>query len=63
MEQFHFTLGDRELENCNTGTLHQSHNFSDDIKVNYTEQQTSPRKDTAVQTGTYLKEDSRTVYL
>ncbi|NXX42738.1 CCD66 protein, partial [Tricholaema leucomelas] len=40
----------KELENCNTGTLHQSHNFSDDIKVNYSDQQTSPRKDTAVQT-------------
>ncbi|NXP71374.1 CCD66 protein, partial [Ramphastos sulfuratus] len=47
------SLGDgkyKELENCNTDTLHQSHNFSDDIKSNYTDQQTSPRKDTAVQT-------------
>ncbi|XP_054243658.1 coiled-coil domain-containing protein 66 [Indicator indicator] len=41
--------GDREFENCNIGMSHQSHNFSDAIK-NYTDEQTSPRKDTAVQT-------------
>ncbi|XP_054018215.1 coiled-coil domain-containing protein 66 [Dryobates pubescens] len=41
--------GGREFENCNTGMSHQSHNFSDDMK-NYTDQQSSPRKDTAVQT-------------
>ncbi|XP_068019767.1 coiled-coil domain-containing protein 66 isoform X2 [Melanerpes formicivorus] len=41
--------GDREFENCNTGTSHQSHSFADDRK-NYTDQQSSPRKDTAVQT-------------
>ncbi|NXG53888.1 CCD66 protein, partial [Psilopogon haemacephalus] len=43
----------KELENCNTGTLRQSHNFSDDIKSSYTDQQTSPRKDTAVQTDDF----------
>ncbi|KFV62575.1 Coiled-coil domain-containing protein 66, partial [Dryobates pubescens] len=41
--------GGKEFENCNTGMSHQSHNFSDDMK-NYTDQQSSPRKDTAVQT-------------
>ncbi|KAF1503558.1 Coiled-coil domain-containing protein 66, partial [Megadyptes antipodes antipodes] len=41
--------GDTELENCNTDISHQSHNFSDDIK-SHIDQQTSPRKDTAVQT-------------
>ncbi|XP_009696192.1 PREDICTED: coiled-coil domain-containing protein 66 [Cariama cristata] len=41
--------GDTEFENCNTGTSHQSHNFSDDIK-SHIDQETSPRKDTAVQT-------------
>ncbi|CAM9354256.1 unnamed protein product [Bubo scandiacus] len=41
--------GDTEFENCNTGISHQSHNFSDDIK-RHNDQQTSPRKDTAVQT-------------
>ncbi|KAF1467202.1 Coiled-coil domain-containing protein 66, partial [Pygoscelis antarcticus] len=41
--------GDTELENCNTDIPHQSHNFSDDIK-SHIDQQTSPRKDTAVQT-------------
>ncbi|KAM6387357.1 coiled-coil domain-containing protein 66 isoform 5-T6 [Pluvialis apricaria] len=41
--------GDTEFENCNTDISHQSHNFSDDIK-SYIDQQTSPRKDTAVQT-------------
>ncbi|XP_074458522.1 coiled-coil domain-containing protein 66 isoform X4 [Larus michahellis] len=38
-----------EFENCNTDISHQSHNFSDDIK-SHIDQQTSPRKDTAVQT-------------
>ncbi|KAM9654431.1 coiled-coil domain-containing protein 66 isoform 7-T10 [Morphnus guianensis] len=41
--------GDTEFENCNTGISHQSHNFSDDIK-SHIDEQTSPRKDTAVQT-------------
>ncbi|XP_054071790.1 coiled-coil domain-containing protein 66 isoform X7 [Rissa tridactyla] len=41
--------GDAEFENCNTDISHQSHNFSDDIK-SHIDQQTSPRKDTAVQT-------------
>ncbi|KFM11099.1 Coiled-coil domain-containing protein 66, partial [Aptenodytes forsteri] len=41
--------GDAELENCNTDISHQSHNFSDYIK-SHIDQQTSPRKDTAVQT-------------
>ncbi|NXI52563.1 CCD66 protein, partial [Chloroceryle aenea] len=41
--------GDTEIENCNTGVSHQNHNFSDDIK-SHVDQQTSPRKDTAVQT-------------
>ncbi|NXK03923.1 CCD66 protein, partial [Herpetotheres cachinnans] len=41
--------GDTEFENCNTGISHQCHNFSDDIK-SHIDQQTSPRKDTAVQT-------------
>ncbi|NXL31489.1 CCD66 protein, partial [Glaucidium brasilianum] len=41
--------GDTEFENCNTGISHQSHNFSDDIK-SHNDHQTSPRKDTAVQT-------------
>ncbi|XP_009945650.1 PREDICTED: coiled-coil domain-containing protein 66 [Leptosomus discolor] len=41
--------GDTEFENCNTGISYQSHNFSDDIK-SHIGQQTSPRKDTAVQT-------------
>ncbi|XP_074908682.1 coiled-coil domain-containing protein 66 isoform X3 [Buteo buteo] len=41
--------GDTEFENSNTGISHQSHNFSDDIK-SHIDEQTSPRKDTAVQT-------------
>ncbi|NXJ48022.1 CCD66 protein, partial [Spizaetus tyrannus] len=41
--------GDTEFENCNTGISHQSHNFSDDIK-SHSDEQSSPRKDTAVQT-------------
>ncbi|XP_052634908.1 coiled-coil domain-containing protein 66 isoform X3 [Harpia harpyja] len=41
--------GDTEFENCNTGISHQSHNFPDDIK-SHIDEQTSPRKDTAVQT-------------
>ncbi|NXG89619.1 CCD66 protein, partial [Stercorarius parasiticus] len=44
--------GDTEFENCNTDILHQSHNFSDDIK-SHIDQQTSPRKDTAVQTDDF----------
>eukprot|EP00075_Anas_platyrhynchos_P034122 XP_027323375.1 coiled-coil domain-containing protein 66 isoform X4 [Anas platyrhynchos] len=40
--------GDTELENCNTDTSYQRHNFSDDISSNI-DRQTS-RKDTAVQT-------------
>ncbi|KFQ67759.1 Coiled-coil domain-containing protein 66, partial [Phaethon lepturus] len=41
--------GDTEFENFNTDISHQSHDFSDDIKSHIV-QQTSPRKDTAVQT-------------
>ncbi|KAM6344936.1 coiled-coil domain-containing protein 66 isoform 1-T1 [Alca torda] len=44
--------GDTEFESCNTDNLHQSHNFSDDIK-SHLDQQTSPRKDTAVQTDDF----------
>ncbi|KAM6060799.1 coiled-coil domain-containing protein 66 [Theristicus caerulescens] len=43
---------DTEFENCNTDISHQSHNFSDDIK-SHIDQQTSPRKDTAVQTDDF----------
>jgi len=46
----YFFLGDTEFENCNTDVSHQSHNVSDDMK-SHIDQQTSPRKDTAVQTG------------
>ncbi|KFV95425.1 Coiled-coil domain-containing protein 66, partial [Fulmarus glacialis] len=42
-------LGDTAFKNCNADISHQSHNFSDDIKSRIDEQ-TSPRKDTAVQT-------------
>ncbi|NWR67832.1 CCD66 protein, partial [Bucorvus abyssinicus] len=42
-------LGDTEIENCNIGISHQSHRFYDDMKRRM-DQQTSPRKDTAVQT-------------
>ncbi|XP_061864488.1 coiled-coil domain-containing protein 66 isoform X2 [Colius striatus] len=41
--------GDKEFKNCNAGISHQSHNFPDDSK-SHIDQQTSPRKDTAVQT-------------
>ncbi|NXQ83285.1 CCD66 protein, partial [Nyctibius grandis] len=41
-----------QFENCNTDISHQSHNFSDDIK-SHVDQQTSPRKDTAVQTDDF----------
>ncbi|XP_075015166.1 coiled-coil domain-containing protein 66 isoform X2 [Calonectris borealis] len=44
--------GDTEFKNCNTDISHQSHNFSDDIKSRIDEQ-TSPRKDTAVQTDVF----------
>ncbi|KAM9276797.1 coiled-coil domain-containing protein 66 isoform 2-T2 [Morus bassanus] len=44
--------GDTEFENCNTDISDQSHNFSDDIK-SHIDQQTSPRKDTAVQTDDF----------
>ncbi|NXN32021.1 CCD66 protein, partial [Nycticryphes semicollaris] len=44
--------GDTELENFNTDISYQSHNFSDDIK-SHINQQTSPRKDTAVQTDDF----------
>ncbi|NXT44120.1 CCD66 protein, partial [Pelecanoides urinatrix] len=43
---------DTEFKNCNTDISHQSHNFSDDIKSRIDEQ-TSPRKDTAVQTDDF----------
>ncbi|NXC68105.1 CCD66 protein, partial [Anhinga anhinga] len=45
-------LGDTEFESCNTDISHQSHNFSDDIK-SHIDQQTSPWKDTAVQTDDF----------
>ncbi|KFP16332.1 Coiled-coil domain-containing protein 66, partial [Egretta garzetta] len=41
-----------EFENCNTDISHQNHNFSDDTK-SHIDQQTSPRKDTAVQTDDF----------
>ncbi|NWU06585.1 CCD66 protein, partial [Cephalopterus ornatus] len=41
--------GDTQCENCNSGTSHQSNTSSDDAK-GHSEQQVSPRKDTAVQT-------------
>ncbi|XP_067159867.1 coiled-coil domain-containing protein 66 isoform X2 [Apteryx mantelli] len=44
--------GDTVFENYNTGISHQSHNFSDDINSKV-DQQTSPRKDTAVQTDDF----------
>ncbi|NXI99427.1 CCD66 protein, partial [Psophia crepitans] len=44
--------GDTELENCTTDISHQNHNCSDDIK-SHIDQQTSPRKDTAVQTDDF----------
>ncbi|XP_042655695.1 coiled-coil domain-containing protein 66 isoform X2 [Tyto alba] len=50
--------GDTEFENCNTGVSHQSNHFSDDIK-SHTDQKTSSRKDTAVQTE-YLNISSYT---
>ncbi|NXL08967.1 CCD66 protein, partial [Mesembrinibis cayennensis] len=48
----YFFLVDTEFENCNSDISHQSHNFSDDIK-SHIDQQTSPRKDTAVQTDDF----------
>ncbi|NWU96221.1 CCD66 protein, partial [Upupa epops] len=42
----------KEFENSSTVISHQSHNFSDDLR-NHTDQQTSPRKDTAVQTDCF----------
>ncbi|KFR13994.1 Coiled-coil domain-containing protein 66, partial [Opisthocomus hoazin] len=50
--------GDTEFENCNTDVSHQSHNVSDDMK-SHIDQQTSPRKDTAVQTD-YLNTSAYT---
>ncbi|NWX85466.1 CCD66 protein, partial [Nothoprocta ornata] len=44
---------DTVFENCNTGISHQSHNFSNDINSKC-DQQTSPRKDTAVQTDDFI---------
>ncbi|KFZ64182.1 Coiled-coil domain-containing protein 66, partial [Podiceps cristatus] len=44
--------GDTEFENHNTDISDQSHTFSDDLK-SHTDQQTSPRKDTAVQTDDF----------
>ncbi|KFV48895.1 Coiled-coil domain-containing protein 66, partial [Gavia stellata] len=44
--------GDTEFENYNTDVSHQINNFSDDIK-SHIDQQTSPRKDTAVQTDDF----------
>lgn len=42
--------GGGEFENCNADVSHQSPNFSDGVNI---DQQTSPRKDTAVQTDDY----------
>ncbi|PKU46444.1 coiled-coil domain-containing protein 66 [Limosa lapponica baueri] len=47
--RFAYSFGDTEFENCSTDIPYQSHNFSDDIK-SHVNQQSSPRKDTAVQT-------------
>ncbi|XP_064374995.1 coiled-coil domain-containing protein 66 isoform X6 [Dromaius novaehollandiae] len=44
--------GDTVFENYNPSISHQSHNFSDDINSKV-DQQTSPRKDTAVQTDDF----------
>ncbi|NXL55249.1 CCD66 protein, partial [Chordeiles acutipennis] len=44
--------GDTEFENYKTDISNQSHNFSDDIKSDI-DRQTSPRKDTAVQTDDF----------
>ncbi|XP_065498345.1 coiled-coil domain-containing protein 66 isoform X2 [Caloenas nicobarica] len=44
--------GDTEFENCNTDISHQSHNFTAGIK-SQADQQSSPRKDTAVQTDDF----------
>ncbi|XP_025891199.1 coiled-coil domain-containing protein 66 isoform X2 [Nothoprocta perdicaria] len=51
--QKNFGSGDTVFENCNTGISHQSHNFSNDINCKC-DQQTSPRKDTAVQTDDFI---------
>ncbi|NXD06003.1 CCD66 protein, partial [Nothocercus nigrocapillus] len=45
--------GDTVFENYNTGISHQSRNFSNDINSKV-DQQTSPRKDTAVQTDDFI---------
>ncbi|NXW83402.1 CCD66 protein, partial [Alopecoenas beccarii] len=44
--------GDKEFENCNTDISHQSHHFTAGIK-SQADQQSSPRKDTAVQTDDF----------
>ncbi|NXP06801.1 CCD66 protein, partial [Thinocorus orbignyianus] len=44
--------GDTEFENCNTDISYQNNSFSDGIK-SHMNQQTSPRKDTAVQTDDF----------
>ncbi|XP_074007485.1 coiled-coil domain-containing protein 66 isoform X2 [Numenius arquata] len=44
--------GDTEFENCSADISYQRCNFSDDIK-SHVNQQTSPRKDTAVQTDDF----------
>ncbi|KGL80229.1 Coiled-coil domain-containing protein 66, partial [Tinamus guttatus] len=45
--------GDTVFENYNTVISHQSHNFSNEI-ISKVDQQTSPRKDTAVQTDDFI---------
>ncbi|NWW93810.1 CCD66 protein, partial [Rhynochetos jubatus] len=48
----YFFLGNTECENCNADISHQSAKSSDDVK-HHGDQQTSPRKDTAVQTDDF----------
>lgn len=51
MEQFYPFAGDKQFENCNSGISARSTDFPDGVE-SPPEQQASPRKDTAVQTGT-----------
>lgn len=51
MEQLYHFSGDTEFDNCNSGISAQSTDFPDGVE-SPPEQQASPRKDTAVQTGT-----------
>lgn len=51
MEQFAHFSGDTPFENCNSGISAQSIDFPDGVE-SPPEQQASPWRDTAVQTGT-----------